>query len=404
MPVDDIVLCALAQKGLTAAMEVRLYFKQKGQDPMSISKQGYLKQRKRLNPEVFSYLNREYLADFYASDEPQLWEGRLVLAIDGSKAEVPNSEENCETFGKCGNGRSEGQPRALVSGMYDALNGFFPDIQIGRTDDSEIELAKKNILAFREIAPDIPLLAVFDRGYPSIELIGFLEEQGVDYLVRLSSGDYIAEREAMASDDEHVELSCTGARLRKVKSRHPDAAERLRQKGCIRTRILNCALPSGKVLTLMTSLSTAHSAEELAGLYSKRWGIEAKYNTLKNKLKLECVTGKASIYVYQDFCAQVLVYNMINDVRRAADAGLKDKASAKNYKNPVSVNENMAIGLFKEDLIRLMLVKDAGERKAMLLRLQESMERYFLPVRECKGSPRRHNATNKYKNNLKRSF
>jgi len=73
---------------------------------MQLSVQGYLQQRKRLNPEIFPYLNRKYLMDFYRSDEPRLWKGYLLIAIDGSKAEVPNSKDNRETFGNSGNQHS----------------------------------------------------------------------------------------------------------------------------------------------------------------------------------------------------------------------------------------------------------------------------------------------------------
>ena len=82
MSLKDILLCCLSKKGLTTALELRNYFKQKGDLYMEISKQGYLQQRKRLNPEVFSYLNDEYLADFYHSSEPKLWNGFLLLAIE----------------------------------------------------------------------------------------------------------------------------------------------------------------------------------------------------------------------------------------------------------------------------------------------------------------------------------
>lgn len=61
---------------------------------MQLSIQGYLQQRKRLNTEIFPYLNRNYLMDFYHSDEPKLWNGYLLIAIDGSKAEVPDSKGN----------------------------------------------------------------------------------------------------------------------------------------------------------------------------------------------------------------------------------------------------------------------------------------------------------------------
>jgi hypothetical protein len=91
---------------------------------MNITVSGYLQQRKKLNYEVFSHLNREYLRDYYASKEPKLWNGYIVLAIDGSKAEVPNSDENRNAFGKSGNQHESGETRALVSCALDVLNHF----------------------------------------------------------------------------------------------------------------------------------------------------------------------------------------------------------------------------------------------------------------------------------------
>ena len=116
MPLKDMLLCCLSKKGLTTTFELRNYFKEKGDLSMQLSVQGYLQQRKRLNPEIFPYLNRKYLMDFYRSDEPRLWKGYLLIAIDGSKAEVPNSKDNREAFGNSGNQHSgKGQVRALVS-------------------------------------------------------------------------------------------------------------------------------------------------------------------------------------------------------------------------------------------------------------------------------------------------
>lgn len=54
-------------------------------------------------------------------------------------------------------------------------------------------------------------------------------------------------------------------------------------------------------------------------MYFQRWEIEKKYHTLKNKMKFESITGKSTIYVDQDFRAQVLVYNMLQDIRKEAD-------------------------------------------------------------------------------------
>lgn len=218
MPLKDILLCCLSKKGLTTTLELRNYFIQKDVPAMKISKQGYLQQRKRLNPEIFSYLNDEYMADFYHSSEPRLWNGFLLLAIDGSKAEVPNSTENRERFGKSNNQHSElGQVRALVSGMYDILNQFYLDIEISNISASETEFAKKNLTHLTHMDIKQPVLAIFDRGYPSMEFIDFLETKKISYLFRLSSNDYKFERRNMKSADETVVLRHTYQRLDKIK-------------------------------------------------------------------------------------------------------------------------------------------------------------------------------------------
>ena len=79
-------------------MELRNFFKLKGRE--EISKQAYFKARQNLDPAVFTYLNDNYLNDFYKHpDGVKTWKGYIVLAIDGSKVEIPNSEENREKYG-----------------------------------------------------------------------------------------------------------------------------------------------------------------------------------------------------------------------------------------------------------------------------------------------------------------
>ena len=405
MPLKDMLLCCLSKKGLTTAFELRNFFKDKGELPMALSVQGYLQQRKRLNPEIFPYLNRRYLMDFYHSEEPKLWKGYLLAAVDGSKAEVPNSKENRETFGNSGNQHSKtGQVRALVSGIYDILNHFYLDIEIEHISVSEIELAKRNLKHLRELEIRQPVLAVFDRGYPSIEFIDFLEMEGIHYLIRLSSNDYKAERGRMQSEDGKVILKHSSARLQKIRQKHPERYERMKRKGETTVRVSKSTLPSGNELVLMTNLPDTIAAEELADLYYQRWEIEKKYHTLKNKMKFESVTGKASVYVYQDFWSQVLVYNMIQDIRNSADEEAAETGRKSGNKYLMHTNENIAIGLFKEDMLKILLEPEEKKRIKKLNELQEEMERYVLPLRELPGKERRKNISNKYKNKQKSSY
>lgn len=63
------------------------------------------------------------------------------------------------------------------------------------------QLAKQNLNNLKNMKLKQPILVIFDRGYPAIEFVDFLETQGIHYLLRLSSNDYKAERTKMKSHD-----------------------------------------------------------------------------------------------------------------------------------------------------------------------------------------------------------
>ena len=223
------------------------------------------------------------------------------------------------------------------------------------------------------------------------------------YLIRLHSTDFSAERAGMAKKDEWVELAHTSRRLARVRKNHPERALELKGRRSTRARIVKVGLDSGEGAAFMTNLSEG-SAGDIKSLYKKRWSIEQKYHTLKNKLKFESVTGKASVYVKQDFRAQMQVYNIAQDLITAAEARAARQARKKRLKHEVRVNENIAIGLLKEKFVRLVLEEDDVAKGEMFGRLIADMERHVVPVRKLKGSPRKWRHFNKYKCNQKPSF
>ncbi len=70
----------------------------------------------------------------------------------------------------------------------------------------------------------------------------------------------------------------------------------------------------------------------------------------------------------------------------------------------IHMNENMAIGLFKEAMLKIILESEEKKRVKKLEELQKEMERHVLPIRELSGKERRKNISNKNKNNQKNSF
>ena len=407
MPVRDIITSIMTRKGLTAAMEIRNFLKASGLE--AISKWAWLKARLNLNPGVFSFMNDRYMKSFYASvDEVRTWNGYIVLAIDGSRAEIPNSAENRKTYGTMGNDGESAPARCLISGLFDVLNDFFIDLQICTVKKSEIQAAEENVKALERIGIRQKALIIFDRGYPSLELLNYLEEHGIAYIIRISSVMYLKERRAAEGADCKVELEHTYRRMMRIKDNDEKRDEgekryeKIKAKGSTETRLVRDKTPSGEEFAVLTNLPDTIKGKEIVEAYFLRWKVEEAYNTLKNKMKFESATGMASIYVEQDFLSQILVYNMMEDALHDAEEEIKK--SPKKYKYPRRINQNMAIGIFKDFLIDLQMEEDGKVRQEKMKILQSEIERYTLPVRKSKSKKRQFNPSNKYACNLKPSF
>ena len=401
MSVYDIMASIIARKGLTATMELRNYLKSSGKD--EISKQAWLKARQNLNPQVFRYVNDEYMKSFYESeDEVKLWHGYLVLAIDGSKAEIPNSEENRRTYGTQGNMYCEGPARALISGLFDVLNDFFIDLQICNVNVNELEAAKENINAIERIGLKQKCLIIFDRGYPSLELLNYLDEQKIAYIVRISSTFCKNERQQAESNDAVIKILNTKTKLMKLKAKDEGLYEKIKDNEFTTARLIRDKTPAGEEFAILTSLPDDIKSEEIISAYFLRWKIEEAYGSLKNKMKFESVTGNASIYVEQDFLAQVYVYNIMEDLRHAAEEKIQKKPD--KYMYPQRINQNVAIGIFKDELLDMALEDNDRLRIRKLKKIQAEISKYTLPVRKSKSKKRQFNKANKFGCNLKPSF
>lgn len=73
--------------------------------------------------------------------------------------------------------------------------------------------------------------------------------------------------------------------------------------------------------------------EEFKGLYFKRWGIETKFDELKNKFQIENFSGIKPVIIEQDFYAILLLSNIASIFEQEAQEELKEK----NEKNLFSI-------------------------------------------------------------------
>ncbi|MBU3131942.1 IS4 family transposase [Clostridium gasigenes] len=321
MSYEDFMLVLLSRRGTTTTMELNNFFKEQDRRENIVSKQAFSKQRCNLNPGVFIALNNNYVERIYQDKTIVKHKGYIITAIDGSAIEIPNTKGLQEEY-KC---KSTGQfehrtiARALASGIYDIENNVMIDSIIDSKKCGERSLATQNIFNMLSIIRDTDkIITIFDRGYISIEMLLMMTDTPIKYLFRLPSKTFRKEQQSMQSNDEIIDIELTSARLYNLNE--PILKEKGKQLKKIKIRMVKITLSTGKVECLLTNLydNDEFSTEEIGQLYYKRWGIEQAFDVIKNKLNIENISGQKKLIVEQDFYAQMLVFNMAEDLRRDA--------------------------------------------------------------------------------------
>lgn len=391
----------LNKKGLTTSMEINKFYNDVNEEE-NISNQALLDQRLKLNPEVFITLNTDYLKLFYQEhkEEVKLYKGYLLKAVDGSDFEIPNTKEAKKVYGTVGTKVADKEnaiARATISVCYDVLNKYIIEGFISSYRTSENKSALEHLKHDQEITKDYNSIYIMDRGYISIEFMLSCIKNNSKFLIRLDSKAYEKERSKIESKDEYINLEYTNNRL---KRRHYQSEEiRLYAKEIksSKLRIVTYELNTGEVEQLITNLEmNEFTYDDIVELYSKRWGIETLYYSLKWKLKTEKFTSSFKTIIEQDFFSSVLVFNMVSSMIKEAEK----KIEQHKYKHEMTINENIAIGLFKNEMIKIMLEEEESKRLKLYDSLVDKMSKYKIPIRKdrkykVRFSPYNKNSYNK---------
>ena len=139
-----------------------------------------------------------------------------------------------------------------------------------------------------------------------------------------------------------------------------------------RVRVLRFILYSGIEEVLITSLyNERYTIEDFKKLYFKRWGIEIKFDELKNRLEIENFTGTTKIAIEQDFYASIYLSNMFKLAKQESDEIIKENNKENDLKHEYKTNLNMLVGCLKDKLILMMLKKNNRKRNKMYKYIME---------------------------------
>lgn len=353
---------------LAASLQVAIdrYFDFIGEAP--VSKQAFSKARSGLNPE---YVRKfaDGIALIHAQDtNAPSYQGRRLIAIDGTDIALENSPELKRTFG-C-SGPKKAAATALGSLAYGPLDHAVYDCRIAPYGTDERELAKLHLARLQELGLGGSLL-LFDRWYPSKEFLAYTLDTGFSFVMRVRR-KWNLDVDAIQHEG-WVTLSHDGCRLR--------------------VRVIKVALSNGEVETLLTNLTGKElPAREAGELYFKRWGIETAYDILKSKLQLENFSSKTEIGVKQDFYAAIYLMGFAEICAAEATRSIEEADQGKILKYRRKANMNRSIEKLRRDFWAILLEDNPQIRLALFNRLCRdiaSRPESVRPARSIKHSPPR---------------
>jgi hypothetical protein len=358
------------------------YFKAIGHKEETVSKQALSKAKGKLDPEVVKNSFLLTTKTLLECEDLEYFKGKYRLcAIDGSDVALDNAL--LEHFG--GSGRNRDCAMAMASLCYDPLNNIILDGNLYPYGFSEREAAKNHMTALSAfpLPAGVRNAYLCDRGYPSKALMADIADAGEFFLMRVRS-KYNVEFDAV-KDEESFQFTHNGKEYR--------------------VRVFRFTLDSGEDEILVTNLPEEDLTREEAGeLYFKRWGIEVKFDSLKNKLELENMSGRRVITTYQDFWAKLDLANTMAALEFQTDAIIAENTANSDNKHQQRTNENRMITKFADKYVDLLSIDDPSSRIALFDELVADIVRRPVEVKPGRSFQRKPPRNKKFCDRRKRAL
>lgn len=368
MGFKNMMLFMLNMIKRTLQTELNNFFEGILGEDATMSKQAFSEARNKIKPEAFIELNNEVVSGLYdEAEDLELWNGYRLSAIDGSVLEIPNTKTLKKEFGVIRNQNGE-VARARCACIFDILNKIIIHSKIDKYRASERNLAKDLIKQMNKSNKYNDLI-IFDRGYPSAEMISFLYENNIDFLMRVRS-DFSNQLVNARKKDQVIDIKYND-------KSYP-------------VRVIRVMISDEVEEVLMSSLMDEKiKPDDFKELYFKRWGIETKYNELKNRLQIENFTGATKTAIEQDFYASIYLSNMAEFARKHSDSIIKEKHADRNLKYTYRTNLNTLIGTLKDKLVMTLLEENDKKRNKMFMKIMNIISKSAVPIRLERKNPRK---------------
>lgn len=326
------------------------------------SKQAFSKRRQCIKPEAFLEILKLSVKFFYENAEFKTFKGYKILAVDGSKIDLPYNKQLMDKYG-CQKGTNN-SIQALASCLIDVMNSIVIDAILAPCSGNERLLAQQHINNLNEIKTGKEII-LFDRGYPSSELIKELEKNNIKYIMRCSSVFTKGFKKKLKGNDCIITHKFENTKIE------------------LTMRVISISIPNNKTEILITNIfSKEFTLDDFKTLYNMRWGIEKTYDCVKNMFCLESFTGTLPDTILQDFYAVLFLYNAVSVMVLENNEKLSEKYKGKSNKLKYKTNVKMAVIKVKDILIKSLLSNSNKKSNRLLSVLTRQLEREVIPIRD----------------------
>lgn len=321
------------------------------------SKQAFSKQRQKLKPEAFVALNEQLITQFYADGDFVKFHDFRLLAMDGSTLQLPESQEIVQHYGRSSN-QEASLPMARCSLVHDVVNHLTLDAVLAPYLSDDRTIAWQHLDWFQTARLDkIPTLLLFDRGYPSIDLVAQLQLLRINFLMRISEQCSMQEiRDFAATREQQITITLDVMTTKRKKNQRLQTILQQLNHAPLVVRILSIELPDGSKEYLITDLvDDQYTLDFFGKAYRKRWGIETQYAFDKTLLEIENFSSKKVVGVQQDFYASILCRNINALLNLDAQDHIEQASRGKPNEQAYQVNRAVSLGLLKDEIIDMLL-------------------------------------------------
>jgi len=339
-------------------------------DQSYFSKSAFVQCRQKIKYDVFIHLSKQLIHEFYSDNElgVKLWRGFRLLAVDGTHLTLPNSNELRNYYGEAKNQTNVVSIQARASVLYDVLNGFVIDSVLAPLSKAERSIAVNHLDSAKEGD-----LILYDRGYPSFEMVFEHKQINVDFVFRIKLGfnNQVKDFVASKKKTDIIKLYPPKHAVLSAKPYGP--------KNYYLVRLVKVILPGGDIEVLMTSLvdRVKYVNELFKDLYFKRWKVETFYDELKNKLQVMEFSGYSIKAITQDFYSSIFVSNIQTVFTEEINDELREETENKKY--TYKINVNLSYGILKNRILEIFL---SGRPMVEITKeIKELLKRNTVPIR-----------------------